>query len=333
MKRTGCLFKSFCSFGNLYFAFKKAFRAAGASEEACRFCFNLETELLKLKDDLEKGAYSPARYRYFKIFDPKERTISVAPFRDRVAHHALIRVIEPLFDMSFIYDSYATRKGKGTHRAIRRAQYFLRKNACFLKMDVAKYFDSIDQDILLAFLRRKIKDNHLLELMERIVRNSDTSRGIKAGKGLPIGNLTSQFFANVYLDALDHFIKEKLDIKYYIRYMDDMVIFSDSKDYLKKVLNDVADYLADCLKLDLNPRSTFLNSHLNGLPFLGFRIFSNTIRVKNENLRRIGRRIRRRESELKEGIITEERFIMCIQSMFAHLGFADSLMLRRAMLS
>jgi len=328
LKRAGYLFEDICSFDNLYKAFKKAIKGSGKTQDACWFHFNLEKELLILKERLETGSYHPARYRYFKIFDPKERIISVAPFRDRVVHHALVQTLEPVIDRTFIYDSYATRKGKGTHRAIKRAKRFLKNNYYYLKTDIAKYFDSIDHDILLNLVEKKVKDKKALLLVERIIRNSDTSRGLEAGKGLPIGNLTSQFFANVYLDPLDHFLKDNSGVKRYIRYMDDMVVFSSSKEYLKGILRDMETFLADCLRLALNPRAMSLNSRIHGLPFLGFRVFPNLIRIKQENLQRMKRRMQKRMVEFKKGLILEEKFVMSMRSMFEHMGFADSYRLR-----
>ena len=332
MKRTGYLFETLYSFENLHEAFKKAFRGSGRTEEACRFHFHLETELLQLREELQSNTYRPARYRYFKTFDPKERTISVAPFRDRVVHHGVVRVLEPVFEPTFIFDSYATRKGKGTHRAVKRAQKYMGSGFHYYKADIRKYFDSVDHNVLLGLVRRKIKDEKVLELVERIIRNSDVSRGLACGKGLPVGNLTSQFFANVYLNPLDHFVKDFMGVKCYVRYMDDMVVFADSKAYLKGVMQKLRMFLHDELKLTLNPRSTFLNSRRNGLPFLGFRIFPRLIRVKRENLKRVKGKLKKRKRELRKGHITEDHFVMSARSMFDHLGFADSFQLRSAML-
>ena len=333
MKRKGYLFETLYSFENLHEAFKKAFRGSGRTEEACRFHFQFETELLKLREELRSNTYQPARYRYFKTFDPKERTISVAPFRDRVVHHGVVRVLEPVFEPTFIFDSYATRKGKGTHRAVKRAQKYMRSGFHYYKADIRKYFDSVDHNVLLGLVRRKIKDGKVLELVERIIRNNDVSRGLAHGKGLPVGNLTSQFFANVYLNPLDHFVKDQMGVKCYVRYMDDMVVFADSKAYLKGVMQELRMFLHDELKLSLNPRSTFLNSRRNGLPFLGFRIFPRLIRVKRENLKRVKGKLKGRKRELREGLITEERFVMSVGSMFDHLSFANSFQLRSAILS
>ena len=332
MKRKGFLFEDLVSLKHMYDAFRRAFRGAGRTGEACRFHFHLERELLALMKELKTGTYRPARYRYFKIFDPKERTISVAAFRDRVVHHALVGVLEPFLDPGFIYDSYATRKGKGTHSAIRRAQGWLKKNYWYLKIDVNKYFDSVDHEILSNLIRKKVKDGKVLDLVRVILRNSDHSRGLAHGKGLPIGNMTSQFFANVYLDALDHFVKDRMGVRYYLRYMDDMVFFSGSRKYLKNVLKEVEAFLDGRLGLSLNPGATFLNSRMNGLPFLGFRVFPDLIRVKKENLKRIKKKLEQKRREFETGLITEECFVMSARSMFDHIGFANSLILRNRVL-
>lgn len=209
MKRYGNLFSEFASFANLYQAYKKARKGAVGKPETRAFTFHLEPQLLELQTELLTGNYQPSPYRYFCIYDPKERQISVAAFRDRVVHHALINVLEPIYERCFIHDSYATRKGKGTHLAIERARRFLRKTGWFWKCDIDKYFDSMDQHTLIAILRRKIKDERLLSVVHRIVGN-----GGVAGIGLPIGNLTSQFFANVYLNPFDHFVKNELGMRH-----------------------------------------------------------------------------------------------------------------------
>lgn len=331
MKRNGDLFAGVCRFDSLHRAFRRALKGSGRSEEACRFAFHLERRLFQLAGELEAETYRPAPYRYFRIFDPKERTISVAPFRDRVVHHALVAAVEPVFERAFIRDSYATRRGKGTHKAVRRAQAFLRRHRWYLKLDVAKYFDSIDHGVLLALVARKIKDPGILRLCGRIVANSDDSRGLAAGKGLPIGNLTSQFLANVYLDPFDHFIKERLRVGGYLRYMDDMVLLADSRSELKRLYAVVAAFLAKHLQLALNPSVTLLNRTSHGLPFLGFRIFPNLVRIRPRNLRRMRERIALRSYQVRHGRIGENEFSHSLQSVFAHLAFADSLGLRRDM--
>lgn len=324
MKRDGYLFDKLYEFSTLYQAFRRAIKGAGKTEEACRFCFYLEKELVYLRDSLAAETYCPAPYRYFQVHDPKERTISVARFRDRVVHHAVVAVLESIFERTFIYDSYATRKGKGSHRAVRRSQEFLQENTWYLKLDIEKYFDNIDHRILLDLIGRKIKDAKLLRLIERIVANSDVSRGHAAGKGLPIGNLTSQFFANIYLDALDHFVKERLRVKAYVRYMDDMVFFAAARDYLKELRRKIETFLTNHLKLKLKTKATLINTRLHGLPFLGYRVFPRLLRIKRENLQRIRRRMKWRVEEFRRGLIPEEKLVMSMGSWFAFIHFADT---------
>ena len=264
MRRIGNIWGPFLSFANLYSAWKKAFRSTRTAE-AYEYSFHLERNLFELQAKLHSGVYVPGDYRYFQIVDPKERRISVAPFEDRIVHHALVNVLEPVYERCFFYHSYATRKNKGTHKAISQAREYLRKNRWYLKMDIAKYFDSIDHDILYELLSKKIKDQFILSLCRKIM-----DKGGDGIRGLPIGNLTSQFWANVYLDCFDHFVKEELAVPCYLRYMDDFVVFSDEKAALKKLRPLMKDYLLAKLKLRIKPAATLLNSRLHGLPFLGF---------------------------------------------------------------
>ncbi len=206
------------------------------------------------------GSYNPGDYSYFTIYEPKKRTISVVPFRDRVVHHALVNVLEPIYENRFIYDSYATRKGKGTHKAILRAQRFMRKNRWYLKMDIRKYFDSIYHAILNAILARKIKDPFILDLCRKIIAKGGDGR-----RGLPIGNLTSQFFANVYLDLFDHFIKDKLRITGYVRYMDDFCVFDSDRNSLMELRDKITFLLQERLRLEVKENAVLINSRLHGL--------------------------------------------------------------------
>jgi hypothetical protein len=237
--------------------------------------------------------------------------------------------LEPIFERVFVHDSYATRKDKGTHKCVRRAQEFMRGNRYYLKFDINRYFESMDHGILIGLIERKIKDKKLLDLMKVIIANSDVSRGEQTGKGLPIGNLTSQFFANVYLDAFDHYIKDELGVKAYVRYMDDCVVFSDDKKRLKELLKLSGVFLQERLGLKLKDSATMLNSRLNGLPFLGFRVFPSLLRIKRENIKRLKVKITQRETEFRRGIINEETYSMSLASIIGYIGFADSLNLRK----
>ncbi len=291
VKRVAGLFPAVHDFGLLLGDARRARQGAGRTTSACRFYFHLEPELLRIQRQLREGRYRPGPHEHFSIRDPKPRRIAVAPFRDRVVHHAVVRVLTPVFEPLFIYDSYATRKGKGTHAAIERAQRFLRSNRWYLKADVRQFFDSVDHVILLQQVERKVKDLALLDLIGHIVRG-----GSQTGMGLPIGNLPSQFFANVYLDTLDHFVKEQLRVRHYLRYMDDLVLFADSKLAALRWREDVGRYLEERLQLSLNPASTWINRSSHGLSFLGHRIFANMIRTRGENRRRSLRKLMRRQS-------------------------------------
>ncbi|HMQ59318.1 MAG TPA: reverse transcriptase/maturase family protein [Flavilitoribacter sp.] len=326
MRRINGLFDGFTSFQNLLVAYKKAHKGTRRTEESSAFFFNLEKELLQIQKELLKLTYQPRAYRYFKIHDPKERIISVAPFRDRVVHHALVNVLEPIYERCFIHDSYATRKGKGAHMAVATAQRYLGKDRWFFKTDVDKYFDSIRHDVLMGLIERKIKDARLLDITARIIGN-----GGENGTGLPIGNLTSQFFANVYLNGFDHFVKEELKVRRYVRYMDDFVLFSTEKTDLKCLRNQVENYLRDRLALRLKENATFINSAANGLTFLGRRIFPDTIRIARPNLRRMTRRMENTEVRFKEGLISEERFLQGMNSYWAALQYGGNLKLRRGL--
>jgi len=321
----GNLYPELCSFNNLLLAFKKASRATKNKPETLLYFYNLEQNLTNLRERLEKETYQPGKYRTFEISDPKRRTISVAPFEDRVVHHALVNVMEPIYERRFIYDSYATRKDKGTHKAVRRAQDFLRTNQFYLKMDIHHYFESVVQDTLIEIIETKIKDKQLMRLIEKIIRN-----GGDGVKGLPIGNLTSQFFANCYLDVFDHWIKEENGEKHYIRYMDDSVLFSNDKEHLKNMRDYCRYMLKNQLGLTLKEKATYINTRQNGLSFLGTRIFPELIRINNKNLKRSLNRLKKREQAFQQGSIEQKEFLQSTNSIIAHLYQYNTLALRRA---
>jgi len=332
LKRINNIFNKVISFENLMIAYKKSMKGSSGKTEACKFFFNSENEILKLHSELKAGKYIPEKYRYFIIKEPKERVISVASFRDRVVHHAIINVLEPIFEKVFISHSYATRKNKGTHKAIKTAQKYLRNNFYYLKTDISKYFESINHTRLLELIKKKIKDKKLFDLIVKIILNSDISRRIDSGKGLPIGNLTSQFFANIYLNGFDHYVKEKLGAKYYLRYMDDFVIFSDDKDQLKKLIKKIKFYLKTELNLKLKEKATFLNTQQNGLTFLGVRIFSNLIRIKNKNLKRLKKKLKKREYELRNNLINSKEYLQSVMSIIGYMESFNTFRLRKKIL-
>lgn len=267
-----------------------------------------------------------------------------------MVHHAVCNVIEPIFERNFIAHSYACREGKGTHRAIRQAQVFSRKYRYFLKCDIRKYFASIDHDILKEMLVRKFKDPELLWLLFKIIDSStgnstvsstdnfidgstDSSVPDVKGKGLPIGSLTSQHFANLYLDRLDHHVKDSLHVKAYLRYMDDFIFFSDEKFELHLLHAKIRSFLNSELKLELKEKETVLAPVIEGVPFLGFRIFPNLIRLKQENKKRALRKIKSTNKAFRTGKIGEEEYARSLMSSTEHLKTANTYRLRKDIFS
>jgi RNA-directed DNA polymerase len=316
MKRVGHLLEQIATYNNLMAAFQLARRGCGNTPAVCRFFFHLEPEILRLQQELLNHHYQPGAYRYFKVYDPKERTIAVAPFRDRVVHHAIVRVLAPIYEQVYISDSYATRTNKGTHRAILRVQHFLRGYSWYLKSDIEKYFERVDHEILMMLLKRKIKDRLLINLLDRIVHNAP-----EPGKGLPIGNLTSQFLANVYLDPLDHLIKDRLRVGGYVRYMDDLLLLANTREELVAHQQTIEDYLGCRLALSLKPSATWINRSGHGISFLGMRIFPGIIRVKPENRRRSLKRLKATLSLWRNCELDEDRMINSAVSIIGHLRY------------
>jgi hypothetical protein len=305
MKSYDGLFTRIVEIENLRRAMEAAARGKRDRPAVTRFLNQADEELPRLREELESSKYIPRPYRYFRICDPKPRTISCADFRDRVVHHAVCDVIGPLIEWRFIFDSWACRKGKGTHRATARAQQLARRFPHFLKLDVASFFDSVDHEILLALLARQFREPRLLTLLATIVRTP--LAGAPPGKGLPIGNLTSQWFANLYLDGADHLVKETLCVPGYVRYMDDMVLFADSKAVLWAAHDALAAFLADERRLSLKAAATRLAPCTEGVPFLGLRIFPGTWRLQRQRFLRTRRRMRGKERMFLEGRLSAEQ--------------------------
>lgn len=266
MKRAGNLYSRIVDYENIRLAYYKAQKGKRLKKDVLIFRKNLDLNLKQLQKSLIDEQVNVGVYHFFRIFDPKERLICAAAFKERILHHAVMNVLDPLFEKFQIYDSYACRKGKGTHGALHRALYFTKRYRYFIKFDVRKYFDSIDNAQLMLLLRKKIKDRKVLRLLGSIIG----SYQISPGRGLPIGNLTSQYFANFYLGYADRLIKESLGIRGYIRYMDDMILWSDSMTRLQTVKGILESFLANDFRLQLKP--AYSNCCHSGVPFLGFLI-------------------------------------------------------------
>jgi retron-type reverse transcriptase len=309
MKRYGHLWDELISFSSLLRAANKARRGKRFRRDVARFHFDLEHELWQLHEELTGKTYTPEGYNTFWIYEPKRRLISAAPYRDRVVHHALTQVLEPMFEPSFIHDSYACREGKGTHAAVRRAQNYARRFRYVWKADIRKFFPSLDHEILKSLVARKIKDPHVTWLVDKIVDHSNSQEPVtmwfpgddlftpgERRRGLPIGNQTSQFFANVYLDPMDHFIKETLGAGGYVRYVDDFLVFSNDKANLAIMRRRLTDFLVR-LRLKLHPRKNTVFPVTEGIRFLGYRVFPTHRLLIKENVRRFRRRARKMQAE------------------------------------
>lgn len=327
MKRFGHLFEKVTVFDNLLLAAEKTLRGQKHKTEAAQFYFNLEPELFALQRELESGVWKPHPYRVFTICEPKPRQICASHLRDRLVHHAICNVLDPIFERRMINDTYACRAGKGTHAAVEAAQWFMRRSDYYLQCDVRKYFASIEHDALKTLLRRILKDKPLLALIDRIIEHP--LPGSLPGRGLPIGNLTSQYFANLYLGEMDHFIKERLRIKGYLRYMDDWLIFGDNKAALWNRLVAVRVFLRDRLKLELKEEIVRIAPTWSGVSFLGFRIHPETIRLCDEKWARLRRLVREREEQFMAGEIDEGELARSVTSLISHASHADTLAARQ----
>ena len=311
MRRAGHLIERVADADNIRLAFWKAARGKQTKVSVIRFRENLDEEICRLRQQLLAGHVAWGPYHRFTIHDPKERVICEPPIRDQVAHHALLNVTEPVFEAYQVYDSYACRKGKGQDGALRRAMGFARRGGWFLKMDVRKYFDSIHHDTLKIQLRRRFKDRVVLSLFDEVI----DSYHVTPGRGVPIGNLTSQFFANHYLAVLDHHIQQTSHCRGAVRYMDDIVIWDGDKSRLRKIHYDVDGFVRDSLRLELKPAC--LNRCDRGMTFLGYRVFPDRLGLAKRSRLRFRNKLRRYHENYQTGQWTEQETGRRVESLLA----------------
>lgn len=340
------------NFNNLLLAYQEARKCKRYKSTSLRFAFFLESNLLRLQKALITETYLPSSYVCFTVSEPKTRKVAAPAFCDRVLQHSLVSQIEPLFDKQFIYDSYACRKGKGTHFGLLRIKKFLASARSvygkdtpiyYLSMDIQKFFASVSWDILLTIVNRTVTCPKTTRLINKIVTthrcvdakgtyvaapldvvNPDTRQGI------PIGNLTSQLFANVYLNMLDHFVKETLHVRWYARYMDDFLVIHPSLSYLKKVRDDITLFVEYNLHLHPHPKKNIIQNTKNGVPFVGYLIFYDHVKVRGSTLLRMRRKLKKRRliSQKDKKINTLNA---TISSLRGHLDYANSFHLQKKM--
>jgi retron-type reverse transcriptase len=350
------MFAQICDLEQLVSAYYLARRGKRDKPRICEFDFFLESNLVKLKYLLTSGNYTPSPYAHFTIYDPKTRQVAAPAFRDRVLQHSLVSTIEPSFEKRFIFDSYACRKGRGTHFGAKRVKRFLMAARCInggdkevyvLQCDIQKFFQNISWDILLSLIGKVVKCPQTFDLIKKIVTTHEKTTG-KAGeelsqlslfstvvtelpavsvdkkKGLPIGNLTSQLFANIYLNELDHFVKETLRERWYARYMDDFLIIYPDKNHLREAKEKIRTFLKDTLDLQLHPKKVAIKNVAEGVPFVGYRIFYDHMLVRGSTLQRMQKKYRKRIKLFQEGLISKEELSQTHSSIRGHLKHADA---------
>ena len=328
---------------NLWLAYRKAAKGKRGTASAARFEYRMADHLVELQADLIAKIYRPGPYTHFNIHEPKHRKISAAPFRDRVVHHALCNIIEPLFEAQFIDDSYANRVGRGTHRAVDRLQYFSRRCRYVLRMDIVQHFPSLDHEIMRHAITKVIQDEDVLWLVDVIL---DSGAGIldaeydmayfpgddfwafERSRGLPIGNLTSQFWSNVYMNALDWFVVKTLGCRAYLRFVDDFALFSNSKKQLWAWKKAVTGFLAT-QRLTVHERSAQVQPVASGIPWLGFVVHPNHRLLKRRNAVNFSRRLRRNMDLYASGDITFAELDASVQGWINHVRYADTWGLRK----
>ncbi|MDO8564199.1 MAG: reverse transcriptase domain-containing protein [Nanoarchaeota archaeon] len=344
MKTHKNLYKELCSSENLERAYQKARKGKSKKESVQEFDTNTQENLTTLQKELQELRYKPLPLKRFIVRDPKTRVIHASAFQDRIVHHALINLLEPIFEKIFIHDSYASRKGKGTHPAIKRFDAFKRKvskngaavrgggggdrnrvQGYCLKADIKRYFDTVDHTILLRLLAQRIQDGKVIWLTKQILDNFETPI---QGRGMPLGNFTSQFLANVYLNELDYFVKHTLKAKYYIRYVDDFVILHRSRKRLLYFKKEIAQFLTS-LKLELHPDKSDIIPLQKGITFLGYRIFYHYKLLRKRNIRYFMKNFEEKLELAEQGFIRKESLADELKGWFGYAQWANTYNLRR----
>ena len=314
------IFKRIISPENLFAAWSNFRKGKANKSDVAEFEWNLEQNIFRLHRELSNKTYRHQPYSDFHIVDPKQRHIHKAAVRDRVLHHAVMRVLNPIFEPTFIAHSFSCRVDKGTHRGVEAVRNMTRKvsrnytQPCFvLKCDVKKFFDTVDHSILLSILGERVQDEEVMWLLEEIIESFSLTKN----RGLPIGNLTSQLFANIYLNRFDQFIKHELKVKNYARYTDDFIVVAGDKEYLEQLVEPIRGFLRDSLLLELHPKKISIRKLSQGIDFLGYIVFPHYCLVRKNTERRMRVELTEKVRECNEGVISKE---IVEQSLNSYLG-------------
>lgn len=344
------IFPKIYDFENLFNAYKSGISCKRYRADVMEYTHKLEENLIELQNEFIWRTYAVGRYNIFYVYEPKKRLIMSLLFKDRVAQHAIYSQLNPCFEKQFICDSYACRVGKGTHKAVDKLQYWLRQTErkperyYYLKLDISKYFYRVDHEVLMQILRRKITDEDLLHVLSVIINCEDTRFGLPMGAdigdvafdemlgnvGLPIGNLTSQMFANLYLNELDQFCKHKLHLHYYIRYMDDIIILHPDKKFLETVKRKIEEFLATELHLQLN-KKTCIRPTSMGIEFVGFRIWSTHKKLRKKTAKKLRKRLKYLFAAYAAGEVDKETLDRSVASYRGALKHFNSYGLRQSL--
>lgn len=323
MRRAGNLIHKIIQMDNLCLAYYKARKSKQQNVEVIDYGKNLNSNIKHLQKQIETGDIEVGNYEYFNISDPKRRQICAASFPERVLHHAIMNICHPVFERNLIYDTYATRKNKGIYAAIGKAKKATKKYKYVAKLDMRKYFDSISHIILKQKLRIIFKDYQLIGIFDNIIDSYRVSKN----KGIPIGNLTSQYFANFYLSAADHFAKEQLKIPVYLRYMDDILMFKNNRAILKEKVNTFKNYIETNLELQLKP--VLINSCEKSVLFLGYTLYPNKILLNGRSKKRFKKKIVKYHQKLENSQWTEAEYQKHILPLLSFVKHAYTKKLRK----
>ena len=337
MRVVNHMFDSIISLENLFASWKEFHIGKKDKEDVMLFERKLEDNIWKLHESLRDKTYAHLPYESFFVHDPKVRHIHKASVRDRVLHHAIVKLLNPIFEPAFISDSYSCRINKGAHRGVQRFISYARRESenytqpCWvLKCDVKKFFASVDHGVLLEILFRRIHDDDTRWLLNEVVSSfrSEVSRDLAKPKGLPIGNLTSQLFANVYLNELDQFMKHALKERYYVRYADDFVMLHTQRDHCLKLIKPVGKFLSEQLKLDLHPRKILLRKFSQGVDFLGYNCFPHVVIPRLKTEQRIFKKLKEKAKLVKDGLLPFDYFNQAVQSYLGVLSHGSTFRLQ-----